>query len=242
MKNIIKILVFLISVITYAQVQPVNYYQQFNKVNEANENDSIQVLVRTVGNPDHNIMKYVNASDIGGGDGIQSIVPGDNISVNNTDPQNPVVSSTGDTPTLAEVLAEGNIADRDIKSVGARGEITLSSNTGSLGIDQTNVDGHEIQNSLGLANSPALIYLNQTLARTSQIYYDADNYHWIIYHSGILGFKGLVGSSYFGANYTDNTYVQKKYVDDFYTTITGYDAGATQTLKHVNGVLQWVTD
>lgn len=67
MRNIIKILVFLISVITYAQIQPVNYYQRFNKVDKADENDSIQVLVRTVGNPDHNIMKYVNASDIGGG-------------------------------------------------------------------------------------------------------------------------------------------------------------------------------
>lgn len=70
MKNIIKILVFLISVVTYAQIQPVNFYQQFNKVNEADANDSIQVLVRTVGNPDHNIMKYVSASDIGGGGGI----------------------------------------------------------------------------------------------------------------------------------------------------------------------------
>lgn len=26
------------------------------------------------------------------------------------------------------------------------------------------------------------------------------------------------------------------------TEITGYSAGATQSLKHVSGVLQWVTD
>lgn len=36
--------------------------------------------------------------------------------------------------------------------------------------------------------------------------------------------------------------VPKRYVDSFLTTITGYDAGETQTLKHVSGVFQWVTD
>ena len=35
---------------------------------------------------------------------------------------------------------------------------------------------------------------------------------------------------------------QKKYVDDFYTSISGYNAGATQTLKNIAGVLTWVTD
>lgn len=124
------------------------------------------------------------------------------------------IEAGGTTPTLSEVLAEGNIADRDIKSVGVRGEITLSSNSGSLRIDQSNVDGHEIQNSLGLTNSPALTYNNFTLGETSQINYDTYNYQWILHNSGISDFKGLVGSSYFGANYDDNTYVQKKYVDD----------------------------
>lgn len=43
----------------------------------------------------------------GGGDGIQSIVPGDNISVDNADPQNPVVSSTGTIPEFVQIT-EGN--------------------------------------------------------------------------------------------------------------------------------------
>ena len=34
----------------------------------------------------------------------------------------------------------------------------------------------------------------------------------------------------------------KKYVDDKLTTITGYDATKTQTLKNINGVLTWQTD
>lgn len=36
-----------------------------------------------------------NCCNGGGGGGIQSIIPGDNISVDNTDPQNPIISSTG---------------------------------------------------------------------------------------------------------------------------------------------------
>lgn len=34
----------------------------------------------------------------------------------------------------------------------------------------------------------------------------------------------------------------KKYVDDYLTTITGYDATKTQTLKNINGVLSWQDD
>ena len=34
----------------------------------------------------------------------------------------------------------------------------------------------------------------------------------------------------------------KKYVDDYLTTITGYDATKTQTLKNINGVLTWQDD
>ena len=41
----------------------------------------------------------------GGGGGVQSIVPGDNISIDNTDPQNPVVSSTGGNLTLEQALS-----------------------------------------------------------------------------------------------------------------------------------------
>jgi hypothetical protein len=45
--------------------------------------------------------------------GVQNIIAGTNISVDNTDPANPIVSSTsgGDTPTLQEVLDEGDSAE-----------------------------------------------------------------------------------------------------------------------------------
>lgn len=41
---------------------------------------------------------------------------------------------------------------------------------------------------------------------------------------------------------TGKAVVTKEWVNDFYKTIPGYDEEATQILKHVNGVLQWVTD
>ena len=45
-------------------------------------------------------------------------------------------------------------------------------------------------------------------------------------------FKGLVGTSYFGANYDSNTYVQKKYVDDNFAKVgTTAPASATATGK-----------
>ena len=36
--------------------------------------------------------------------------------------------------------------------------------------------------------------------------------------------------------------ITKEYLDQYLQSLTGYNAGATQTLKHVSGVLQWVTD
>jgi hypothetical protein len=45
--------------------------------------------------------------------------------------------------------------------------------------------------------------------------------------------KGLVGGGYYGANYTDNTYVQKKWVVDNFASATGYVpyTGSTSTLN-----------
>ena len=53
--------------------------------------------------------------------------------------------------------------------------------------------------------------------------------------------KGLVAESYYGVNYTDNTYVQKKYVDDLMDArIPEPPASGTFTLQSVDGVLTWI--
>lgn len=60
--------------------------------------------------------------------------------------------------------------------------------------------------------------------------------------------RGLIGTSYFGANYDDNTYIQKKYVDDSISAIDLDDIndvpaypndGNDYVLVENNGVLTW---
>jgi len=46
-------------------------------------------------------------------------------------------------------------------------------------------------------------------------------------YSDLLTAKGIVGQNYYGANYDDNTYVQKIYVDDATTEIATYSATST---------------
>ena len=61
----------------------------------------------------------------------------------------------------------------------------------------------------------------------------------------IYGNGAILLSMYNRYNYTptnDYNPATKKYVDDKLTTITGYDATKTQTLKNINGVLTWQTD
>lgn len=187
----------------------------------------------------------------GGGDGIQSIQEGDNISIDNTDPQNPIISALGgDTPTLAEVLTEGNVANMSINIP----HLTLY----AFSPNSTLYGGSGILSNFDIGTGVKEINFTGSGIIISDT---KDN-------------KGLIGNSYFGANYDDYTYVQKKYVDDnflplptegtsgqvlttdgaggytwedvevqtYLQSITGYDAGETQTLKNVNGVLTWVTD
>jgi parallel beta-helix repeat protein len=52
--------------------------------------------------------------DLGSGGGVESIVPGGNISVDNTDPANPVVSATG-AGIAANILSYGAVAGDDTK-------------------------------------------------------------------------------------------------------------------------------
>lgn len=62
-------------------------------------------------------MNYTPYVTSGGGGGIQSIVAGTNITVDDSDPQNPIVSASGGggSNTLQEVLTEGNNADNTIE-------------------------------------------------------------------------------------------------------------------------------
>ena len=54
--------------------------------------------------------------------------------------------------------------------------------------------------------------------------------------------KGIIGEQEFNKQGDRLAFAQLADVQDFYQTISGYNAGATQTLKNISGVLTWVTD
>lgn len=80
----------------------------------------------------------------GGGDGVQSIVPGDNISVDNTDPQNPVVSSTGggieDMPDVS-ATERGVVNNEPLQELGGTDKLIngVRVGTGSAENSDTNI-------------------------------------------------------------------------------------------------------
>lgn len=188
--------------------------------------------------------------------GIQSIIPGDNITVDNTDPQNPVVSSTGGNLTLEQARQNGNVLEGDVEMLpntslfvgedsgrgatsylrfiddldgnsillGAEGYTNILSKNIYLGSFSRDLDNSEKNIGFRLVSGDDFLPLAQALLSM-----DAST-------------KGLVGSDEFDKQGDRKAFAQIADVDDFYTTISGYDAGETQTLKHVNGVLTWVTD
>lgn len=58
------------------------------------------------------------------------------------------------------------------------------------------------------------------------------------------GGKGMEGSFYYGATYNDNSFVQKKYVDDKIGTITvpTPPTSGNYILKSINGVMTWIAE
>lgn len=73
------------------------HFIKFNKINKVEEEEEYEILVRSKSRKEFNVIKWTDKVD---GGGIQSIVEGDNISVDNTDPQNPIISSTGGGGTI----------------------------------------------------------------------------------------------------------------------------------------------
>lgn len=92
-----------------------------------------KVLIQDTSDSDK--VKYVNISDISSGGQVDSVVAGTNVTVDNTDPVNPVVNATNQ--TLDSVTTNGSTTSNDI-SVGGR--ITTSNNT-AVGGNATAIGG-----------------------------------------------------------------------------------------------------
>lgn len=135
--------------------------------------------------------------------------------------------------TLEQARQNGNVFEGDVHfSNGDIGKaITFSNSQSSKNSSIFNEDGHFGFWSFNIDGSKDIMFT--LIANDDKIN---------ISSTGNLDFKGIVGSHEFDKQGDRKAFAQIADVEDFYTTITGYDAGETQTLKHVNGVLQWVTD
>lgn len=122
------------------------------------------------------------------------------------------------TPTLAEVLAEGNNAGEKVIKFEWENGINplIESHNYEIGKDGT-TSAFSIRD---LISNKRIDFLGQfdptglDLYRGSDVV-ESDTYeYWEIGYNGSNNSRGLVGSEYFGAYYNDNTYVQKRYVDN----------------------------
>lgn len=165
-----------------------------------------------------------------------------------------VLTNSGGGLTLEQARQNGNNVNGDISltktSLPGSGELTLSAEglsktmfgtTSNLNFTPTTAE--LISSNSGGGISSLSLYGYELILENKDV---GTNFGRILINpiDGVVVETNLDfrGGDYTPSNYTDNSYTQKKYVDDFYTTISGYDAGETQTLKHVNGVLTWVTD
>lgn len=161
----------------------------------------------------------------GGGEGIQSIQAGNNITVDSTDPQNPVVSSTGggSNLTLEQARQNGNVLSGEIEFDSGYHRISQQSElSGEVWIDFSST-----YRTIGIGSS--WDYISKLTVSEDNIFIQGQK-------------KGLLGTDEFDKQGDRKAFAQIADLEDFYTTITGYDEGETQILKHVNGVLQWVID
>jgi len=168
-----------------------------------------------------------------GGGGVQSIVAGDGIAVDDTDPLNPIVSATGGfipltgTETGSPVTGSVEITDSNglvltSEPGGAPGAIITS--TGLQTINGSNtiyVNGEEI----GFSNLSGTLLLQAGSFTSNQdqfeLTFNGDNP------------KGMVGTADFSANYDDLTYVQKIYVDGLITPLAGMTPAMIENPKTI---------
>ena len=132
-------------------------------------------------------------------------------SVDNTDPLNPVVNAIPLSGTEVGSPVTGNVQfQNDTKLI-------LNDVGGDIGFIQGRTDGII---EIGSDAYPVLISADTGLNVTNEIQagggiQGSRTGNELLIIGNDTG-RGLVGVEYYGANYTDNTYVQKKYVDDKY--------------------------
>src|SRR5690606_8447071 len=195
-----------------------------------------------IGGTTGQILKKQSATDFdanweneSSGSGTVTSVTGD--SVDNTDPNNPVVNAIPlsgtevGSPVTGGIVSEASIEaisfivpSYDVNNVV---EIIDDGGTGLISVKATDTNYGTSIYSDGLSNDVNGI--------TKLFYRAMDDLSWRI-QSSMPSFRGLDSNTYYGANYTDNTYVQKKYVDE---AIVG---AVMETDYNANTILAATTD
>lgn len=129
--------------------------------------------------------------------------------------------------TLEQARQNGNVLEGDVEFSDGGMNVTTINSTGlsnsgwrfGTGIDK---DGLVFSNITEVSGTTSLSFM--------------------VSNSSMYDSKGIIGNEEFDKQGDRKAFAQIADVEDFYTTITGYDAGETQTLKNVNGVLTWITD
>lgn len=169
---------------------------------------------------------------------------------NDTQPSHLIFPDSGTTKRRIPVSVNGNFADQqgNIEVSGASQNLLETLANGNIADDTGNgirvitfYNSHTNGYS-SIFNRNGQFGLQASGELGDMGFYSSNDGWNIVDDYSIEGFQGITGDKYYGANYTANTYVQKKYVDDFYQSIQDYDESEIQTLKHIKGVLIWVTD
>lgn len=152
-------------------------------------------------------------------------------SVDNTDPNNPVVNAIplSGTEVGSPVIGDIEFAiggylfngvpyryagGDDFNVIGFKDEAGIYKNYIGLNIDESGVEIYSENTSTGdFQNFNLVSWINSKGTNIS-----ISNYDYINVQGANINSRGIVGELYYGANYDDNTYVQKKYVDDLIAT------------------------
>lgn len=146
------------------------------------------------------------------GTGIQSIQEGDNVSIDNTDPLNPIVSAGGGTTGNYIPLSGTEVGKPVTGDIEIADKVKILCNDGSISLSASSP---ETKSSIIADVDRIYLGYDPFDGDTTSLTLREDDILVSVRKNGLFDTNsgGLLGDGYFGFNYVPNSYVQKKYVD-----------------------------